>query len=104
MAANLENARKKMMRWRILRILYVGRPYPVGEGLIMEVMDDADLPVTQTELRSALVYLKDKDYVDYKEVRQTGEAAHWEVQLRSKGVDFVEYNIPDDPGITRLQQ
>lgn len=101
-AARIDNARKRMGRWRILRILYTGRPYPVGEGLIAEVMTDADLAMTQNEIRSALQYLADKDFLTTKEVKNDG--THVEACLRSKGVDFVEYTIPDEPGIARPQQ
>lgn len=100
----LDNARKRMARWRILRILYTGRPYPVGEGLIAEVMNDADLAMTMTEIRSAIQYLQGKGYVTYKEVRVPGEGTHWEAMLESKGVDFLEYTIEDDPGISRPDQ
>jgi len=102
MPSRIDNARKRMARWRILRILYTGRPYPVGEGLIAEVMTDADLAMTHTEIRGALQYLEDKQMIATTEVRNDG--VHLEARLRSRGVDFVEHAIPDEPGIARPQQ
>lgn len=98
---SIDIARKKMARWRVLRILYSGQPYPVGEGLIAEIMPDADLAMTPAEIRNVLQYLFDKALINVKEVRRPGEGVLWEARLLPNGVDFVEYNSADDTGITR---
>ena len=99
---HLDNARQRMARWRLLRILYSGLPYPVGETLILEVLNDADLAMTVTQVRSGLRYLADKGYVDVKDVTVRHEGTHLEARLLPKGVDFVEYSVPDeDPGVAR---
>lgn len=92
---DLERARRKMIRYRILKILDAGRPYPVGEGLIESVMIDADLNATKIESRKALQYLSDKKYValETKEV--------WEGRLLPHGVDYLENPEMDDVGIAR---
>lgn len=97
----LDTARKRMARWRILRILLAGRPYPVGQGLISQVLTDADLMMTDNEIVSSLQYLEDKGYIETKEVTVAGEGKHLEARLSSRGVDFIEYTLPDDPGIAR---
>ncbi len=94
----LELARVKMIRYRILKVLDAGRPYPVGEGLLVEVLVDADLNVTQNEIRKALQYLEDKGYLKLK---QPDNAAHWEARLLPQGVDYLENPSHDDSGITR---
>lgn len=97
----LELARVKMIRYRILKILDAGRPYPVGEGLIVEVLDDVDLAVTQHEARKALQYLSDKGYVAIKE---PPGAAYWEARLLPPGVDYLENPLAEDFGIARPGQ
>lgn len=91
----LEQARRKMIRYRILKILDAGRPYPVGEGLIELVMIDADLNASKMESRKALQYLCDKKYVDL----ETKEV--WEARLLPYGVDYLENPDIDDVGIAR---
>ena len=92
----LELARIKMIRYRILKVLDVGRPYPVGDGLLVDVLVDADLNVTQHETRRALQYLCDKGYVDIKD-----HGSHWEARLLPKGVDYIEISHTEDDGIAR---
>lgn len=100
MSNTLDLARKKMARWRILRILYTSRPLPVGDGLIAEVMSDVDLNMSLTEIRSAIQYLSDRGYVQFQYVRNS-DGEYWEASLSSSGVDFVEFNAPNDHGVSR---
>ncbi len=97
----LEQARKRMIRWRIMKTLDIGRPLPIGEGLMLEVINDADLELTITSLKRALQYLEGKDYINLKTIKTPGDHDHVEISLSSKGIDFVEGSIEDDPGITR---
>lgn len=92
----LELARIKMVRYRILKVLDAGRPYPVGDGLLVEVLVDADLNVTQHETRRALQYLCDKGYVEIKD-----QHTHWEARLLPRGVDYLENAAIQDDGIAR---
>lgn len=96
--SKLELARLKMVRYRILKILDAGYPYPVGEGLMVEVLADADLRVTQMEARKALQYLADKGYVALEEPKG---GTHWEAQLLPPGVDYLQNAEIDDFGIAR---
>lgn len=102
LGTHLDHARQRMARWRLLRILQSGLPLPVGETLIAEVLNDADLAMTQTQIRANLQYLADKGYVQVTEVHLPHEGSHLEARLLPLGVDFCEYSIPDeDPGIAR---
>lgn len=94
----LELARVKMIRYRILKILDAGRPYPVGEGLLVEVLADADLRVTQHESRKALQYLSDKGYLA---ITEPPGGAYWEARLLPPGIDYLENPNTDDQGIAR---
>jgi len=94
----LNHARSKMIRYRILRILDVGRPLPVGEGLIQEVLVDADLEATQTDVRKAMQYLADKRFV---EINKPRGMPYWEGRLLPAGVDYIENPEHDEPGIAR---
>jgi len=94
--SRLEQARVKMIRYRILKTLDAGRPYPVGDGLLVEVLVDADLNVTQHEIRKALQYLNDKSFVKLDD-----KGTHWEARLLPAGVDYVENPSVVDMGITR---
>ena len=97
MREQLAGARIKMIRWRILAVLNAGRPYPVGETLIADVLTDVDLQTTQSDIRNALQYLADKGFCELT----SPPVNHWEARLLPRGVDFVEYNLPDEPGIIR---
>lgn len=94
----LEQARTKMVRYRILKVLDAGRPYPVGEGLLVEVLGDADLRVTQHEIRRALQYLCDKGFLEVKEV---DISRHWEARLLPPGIDYLENPMAQSRGIAR---
>lgn len=94
----LELARIKMTRYRILKTLDVGRPYPVGDGLLVEILNDADLNVTKLQVRRALQYLQDKGFV---EVVEPKGASHWEARLLPAGIDYVEDTTQVDSGISR---
>lgn len=96
----LELARAKMIRYRVLKILDAGRPYPVGESLIVEVLDDVDLAVTRLEARRALRYLSDKGYIEVV-IREPQLAGVWESRLLPPGVDYLENPRAEDAGIAR---
>lgn len=96
-AADFERARVAMTRYRVLAILDVGRPFPVGETLIAKVLNDIDLQATQTDIRRAMQYLADKGLIELSSPRDR----HWEARLLPDGVDYVEGHRDDDPGILR---
>ncbi|NOY63046.1 MAG: hypothetical protein GXP10_07840 [Gammaproteobacteria bacterium] len=104
MTNRLDVARKKMARWRLLRILYTGRPLPVGEGLIAEVLNDQDLALTAGEITNMINYLENKGYIESTTVTPAGEGSHMEAKLTAHGTDYVEYSVADDAGISRPAQ
>ena len=84
--------------YRILKILDTGRPLPVGEGLIAEILTDVDLEVTHRELRRALDYLQSKEYV---EIVKPKDGTHWLCKLTAKAIDYLEDSDIVEQGIAR---
>ncbi|TBV76864.1 hypothetical protein [Pseudoxanthomonas winnipegensis] len=94
---DIDKHRREETRWRILRILDAGRPWPVSEGLIMAALEDIELAPTVTELRKHVKYLRDKALVDI-----LGEdLPTWNISLTANGTDVVEYSAPCPAGIRR---
>ena len=99
MSVDIEKARREEARWRILKGLDAGRPYPVSEAVLLRLLTDLAFPCTPLDLRRELDYLRDR-----KLVAVTGEADNdWRAELTRYGVDVVEYTIPCEPGIARPQ-
>ena len=94
---DLEKARREEIRWRLLKALDAGRPHSVTEALLLAVLDDVHLTVTELELRRELDYLRDRGLVTIK-----GEADNdWQADLTRDGIDVVEYTVEVEPGIAR---
>jgi len=93
---DLMRAQRRMVRYRILKILDTSRPLPVGESLINEILIDADLGATSQDIRKALQYLCDKGFVDIKEM-----PGRWESRLLPAGVDYLENSDVVEAGIAR---
>jgi len=96
----LSHARARMIRYRILKILDAGRPYPVGEGLIGDILVDIDLDATQMEIRRALQYLRDIQFVDLTDER----GQPWMASLLPAGIDYLENTRLTQPGIARPEE
>lgn len=97
---DLDKAHREQTRWRILKVLDAGRPMPVSEIVILQVMQDASLPVTPSILRRELDYLEDRELV----ILHGRQTPVWSCELTHVGVDIVEYTIDCLPGIARPQK
>lgn len=95
---DLEKAQREQVRWRILKVLDAGRPLPVSEVMILQVMQDAALHVTPHELRRQLDYLAGRKLAI---IFGKGTSPVWSACLTRFGVDVVEYTIDCLPGIAR---
>lgn len=97
MAGDLDQARREEARWRILKGLDAGRPYPVSEAILFRLLHDVQLPVTALDVRRELDYLEDR-----KLLTLAGkDSPVWAAELTRYGVDIVEYTIACEPGIAR---
>lgn len=95
---DLEKAQREQVRWRILKALDAGRPFPVSEVMILQVLQDAVLHVTPHGLRRELDYLEDRKLVT---IQGKGTLPVWSAELTHFGVDLVEYTVDCFPGIAR---
>lgn len=97
MSIDIDKAKREQLRWLILETLNAARPIGANEGLILNVVNDAQGGVTAHELRRELDYLADRELVDV-----TGKSSPmWHAELTRVGVDVVEYTVDCDPGIAR---
>ncbi len=94
---DLEKAIREETRWRILRALDAGRPLPVSETVIFRALADSTLPITPSQLRRELDYLRDKDLIELENEDQPT----WGAALTGYGVDVVEYTVNAPAGINR---
>ena len=92
----VKQARRKMIRYRLLKILDAGRPTPLGEGLIKQVLVDVDLGASLQDVRKAMQYLSDKKFLAI-----TQERDYWLARLLPTGVDFLENPDASDNGISK---
>jgi hypothetical protein len=97
---DLASTTRKIVRWRILRALEAGQPYPVTEDILLLALQDQQLSPTAREIRVALNYLEERELI-HLEGRDT---ATWSAKLSRTGIDLVEYTIPCEPGIARPQR
>ncbi len=94
---DFEKNEREEMRWRILKVLAAGSPWPVSEGLLQAALDDAALRVSPAELRKQMVYLEGKSLL----VVHQKDCAVWLAQLTHDGTDVVEYTAACPTGIRR---
>ena len=91
----------RLVRWRILRTLYIGRPYPVTEEWMLDIICDSATHVSLRELRKEIEYLADESMglVNVRKLRHDSD--NRDIALTASGTDFVEYHAPDVEGIGR---
>jgi len=95
---DLEKAQREQTRWRILKVLDAGRPLPVSEVVILQVLQDTALPITVSMLRRELDYLEDRKLVI---LHGRTKSPVWAAELTHFGVDIVEYTVDCFAGIAR---
>jgi len=95
--ATIDKARREDVRWHILTIANVHRPYGVNLAAILPVIQTAYRDATDLELRRQLDYLEERELVKIHK----DPLDNWTVELTRWGVDIVEYTVECDPGIGR---
>jgi hypothetical protein len=92
----------KVIRYWILRLLYNHLPAGCDAHTLSDMLLSLDFVIEEMHVSGHLRYLADKEYIDLKdkEIKPLG-LTRQVATLNSKGVDYVEGNLPDDPGITR---
>lgn len=94
---DLDRTRREQIRWRILATLNISRPQGANEGLILAVLNDIKLQVTEKELRCELDYLAESNLLAISG-QDTGT---WVGKLTPAGIDIAEYTKAAPPGIGR---
>ena len=90
------------IRGWILRFLYINLPEWVGDKLMSELLANGGYNVSEPSVQGHYRYLAEKGFVEIKEVEISEVGlTRTLAKLTSKGVDLVEGNIPDDPGVAR---
>ena len=90
----------RIIRGWILKTIEYAYPDGAGEQLIAITLDDLGFNNSPGELETHLVYLEDKGYITRQKVSDRAIALQRNIaRLTTKGVDLLEGNIGDDPGI-----
>ena len=92
----------KEIRGWILRFLYNMLPKFGSAESVAGLLLKAGYDVTPLQVQGHFRYLEDKGYVELQDIDlQEMRVSRHLAKLTSKGVDFVEGNLPEDPGICR---
>lgn len=93
------NAREvKEVRGFILNILNLQYPSPASDRLISLTLNDSRLDGSLPQIRRHLQYLEDGQYITTEEAHELG-IQRTMATITKKGIDLLEGNIPDDPGV-----
>lgn len=95
-------AQYKEIRYWILRMLYNQLPAGCSAQTLSSMLLGLGFEVEELNVSGHLRYLADKEYIDLEEKKVELLGISRQIAtLNSKGVDYIECNLPDDPGITR---
>lgn len=98
----MKNFEYREIRGWILKILYTNLPEPAGDKLISQILEAGQYKVTPLQVQGHLRYLAGKNYVELEQVAiEEMGLARLMAKLTSRGVDFVEGNLGEDPGVAR---
>jgi DNA-binding PadR family transcriptional regulator len=98
--AKTNRAEAREIRGRILKILDLDYPHEVSDRVIALTLNDISYNVNPAILQGYLDYLKDKGYVECRQLESDDLGLTMRVaKLTAKGKDLLEGNIPDDPGV-----
>ncbi|MEW6378609.1 MAG: hypothetical protein AB1611_03255 [bacterium] len=78
--------------------------YPGDDIQVLVITDfvrNCGIPITDSDTIAQLKYLESKEYVEVKELSDERISSNKVTVARivSKGIDLLEANIPEDPGI-----
>lgn len=92
------NTENREIRGCIINIIERGKPYGASFLLIEETLSIAGFSCTTNEVKAHLKYLEDKGYVKFEELERGGIKRKLNY-ITPKGIDLLEGNIPEDPGV-----
>lgn len=86
------------LRGFILSMCKINYPYGCSEELIDKAVNDNQFAASPAILAGHIEYLKEKGYVRVEKISASG-LKRTIVHITPKGIDLLEGNIPEDPGI-----
>lgn len=95
---DIEQKRREVARWAILRILDAGRPIGVNGAVILRVLAGQRLLHSAAEVRREFSYLRDRGLIEIEDEESEEACAG---RLTSAGVNVVEYSAPAPAGVAR---
>ena len=94
---DLMKIRREAMRWHLLSAVNLSRPSGIYTEPLVEIVRSVYPDATHKEVRVQLDFLEEREMV-----RITKDPMdRWMVDLTRTGIDFVEYTIDAQPGISR---
>lgn len=96
-AVDLLRVRREAMRWHLLTTINVARPDGIYTEALLPVIQSVYPNATHKEVRVELDYLEAREMLTIKR----DPVDRWFVDLTRWGIDFVEYAIDAQPGISR---
>lgn len=97
MTLDLAKIRREAIRWHLVSAINLSRPTGIYTEPLLEIVRAVYPDATHQEVRVNLDYLEEREMV-----RITKDPLdRWAVDLTRTGIDFVEYTIDAQPGISR---
>ena len=94
---DLVKTRREDMRWHLLSAINLSRPVGIYTEPLLAIVRAVYLDATHQEVRVHLDYLEEREMVRISK----DPMDRWMVDLTRTGIDFVEYNIDAQPGVSR---
>ncbi len=97
MTIDIAKIRRESIRWHLLSAVNISRPAGIYTEPLLEIIRAVYPDATHQEVRVNLDYLEEREMVRISK----DPVDRWMVDLTRTGIDFVEYNIDAQPGVSR---
>jgi len=94
---DMAKTRREDMRWHLLSAINLSRPAGIYTEPLLAIVRAVYPDATHQEVRVNLDYLEEREMVRISK----DPMDRWTVDLTRTGIDFVEYNIDAQPGVSR---
>ncbi|AFU47315.1 phage-like protein [Acidovorax sp. KKS102] len=94
---DMAKTRREDMRWHLLSAINLSRPAGIYTEPLLAIVRAVYPDATHQEVRVNLDYLEEREMVRISK----DPVDRWTVDLTRTGIDFVEYNIDAQPGVSR---
>ncbi len=96
----MANYKNREIRGMILKIIHSNYPDQAGDTLIKEILEDSGFSVSDQEIKAHIDYLANGGYIEASCINNKGLGINRTVcKLTPKGINLIEGNIEEDPGI-----